>query len=128
MYVQCEKYKTYFDQTRFKEETGLEVPENILKKLKQTLQKVVIMNPKILITFFLGLLIVVVLFHIAVIAKIIPYDIAWGGRIQNDEEMYVFETLSILINLFLGLVLLMKGNFIKFQFIKKTIDIISILS
>lgn len=72
----------------------------------------------------LGLLIAVILFHIAVIAKAIPYDIAWGGRLQNDSEMYVFETISILINLFLGLLLLMKGDYVKFRFKERTIDII----
>ena len=30
IYVQCEKYKTFFDLKEFKEETGLEVPEKIL--------------------------------------------------------------------------------------------------
>src|SRR5690606_25568052 len=82
------------------------------------------MSFKISINLFLGLLIAVILFHTAIISKIIPYDIAWGGRLQNDSEMYVFETISIFINLFLGLVLLMKANYIKFQFNKKTIDII----
>ena len=72
----------------------------------------------------MGLLIAVILFHVCVIAKIIPYDIAWGGRLQNDSEMYVFEAISILVNLFLGLVLLMKGNYIKFRFKRKTIDVI----
>ena len=79
---------------------------------------------KISIKILLGLLIAVILFHISVIAKAIPYDIAWGGRLQNDSEMYVFEAISILINLFLGLVLLMKGDYIKFRLKKKTIDLI----
>jgi hypothetical protein len=68
------------------------------------------------------LLIAVILFHISVIAKVVPYDIAWGGRIQNDSEMYIFESISILIILFLGLVLLMKGEYVKFRFKNKTID------
>ena len=72
----------------------------------------------------LGLLAAVILFHIAIIAKVIPYNIAWGGRLQNDQEMYVFETMSILINAFLGLVLLMKANYIKFRFREKAINII----
>jgi len=76
------------------------------------------------ITILIGLLIAVILFHIAVIIKVIPYDIAWGGRLQNDSEMYVFEAISILINLFLGLVLLMKGDYIKYRLMDKTIDII----
>lgn len=82
------------------------------------------MSYKTSINIFLVLLIAVILFHLAIIAKVIPYDIAWGGRLQNDSEMYVFETISILINIFLGFILLMKGNYIKFQFKKKTIDII----
>ena len=72
----------------------------------------------------LGLLAAVILFHIAIIAKVIPYNIAWGGRLQNDQEMYVFETMSILINAFLGLVLLMKASYIKFRFRGKAINII----
>ena len=72
----------------------------------------------------LGLLAAVILFHIAIIAKVIPYNIAWGGRLQNDQEMYVFEAVSILINAFLGLVLRMKANYIKFRFREKAINII----
>jgi membrane protease YdiL (CAAX protease family) len=82
------------------------------------------MKYKLSINILLGLLIAVILFHIGVIVKLIPYDIAWGGRLQNDSEMYVFETISILVNLFLGLVLLMKREYIKFQFKRKTTDII----
>ena len=60
----------------------------------------------------------------SVIAKIVPYDIAWGGRLQNDSQMYVFESISILIVLFLGLVLLMKGEYVKIRFRNKTVNII----
>src|SRR5690606_29830908 len=76
------------------------------------------------INILLGLLVAVILFHIAVVLKAIPYNIAWGGRLRNDREMYVFEAVSVLINLFLGLVLLMRAGYIKFQFRKKTINII----
>lgn len=76
------------------------------------------------INILLGLLVAVILFHIAVVVKAIPYNIAWGGRLQSDREMYVFEALSIFINLFLGVVLLMKANYIKPGFKEKTINII----
>ena len=72
----------------------------------------------------LGLLLTVTLFHFCIIAKIIPYNIAWGGRLQSDTEMYLFETVSILINLFLAGVLLMKGNYIKFQLREKSINMV----
>jgi len=56
--------------------------------------------------------------------KIIPYAIAWGGRLQNDEQMYIFETGSIIINLFLISILLMKGRYIPLQFKDKALNIL----
>lgn len=34
IYIQCDKPKTFFHQKNFKEQTGLEVPENILKEIE----------------------------------------------------------------------------------------------
>jgi hypothetical protein len=82
------------------------------------------MKHKIAIKIMLGLLFIVVVFHFCIMAKLIPYNIAWGGQITNDTEMYVFETISIVINLFLSLILLMKGNYITVQFREKTVNIV----
>lgn len=82
------------------------------------------MNFNTQIKIFLGLLFSVILFHICIIAKIIPYNIAWGGRLTNDNEMCVFESISILINAFLSWLLLMKGEFVKFKFPSNTVNII----
>ncbi|TDE48406.1 hypothetical protein E0H99_16840 [Flavobacterium sp. GT3P67] len=82
------------------------------------------MKYKTLINILIALLITVILLHIAVIVRVIPYDITGGGRLKTDSEMYVFEVISILFNVFLGLVLLMKGDYIKSRFKCKTIDII----
>jgi hypothetical protein len=76
------------------------------------------------ITVLLGLICAVILFHLCIIANLIPYHIAWGGRLQNDSQMYVFESISIAINLFLGTVLLMKAGFINSYFSPKTITVI----
>jgi len=75
------------------------------------------------IKIFLGLLVTIILFHFSIIIKIVPYNIAWGGRLQNDTQMYIFETISILINAFLYWVLLMKGNLIKYRFSHRFINI-----
>ena len=72
----------------------------------------------------LGLLSIVIVFHLCIVVKLIPYDITWGGRLKNDYEMYVFEAVSIIINLFLISILLMKGNYLKFHFNEKIINII----
>ncbi|WP_234110684.1 DUF1616 domain-containing protein [Chryseobacterium sp. R2A-55] len=82
------------------------------------------MNDKTPIHILLGLLFVVILFHVAVLFKAVPNEIVWGGRLQDDSEMLVFEALSILINMFLGLVLLMKADYIKIKWKEKTINII----
>lgn len=71
-----------------------------------------------------GLLSLVILFHLLILFKIIPYDITWGGRIKNDTEMYVFEAISILLNVCLIWVLFMKGNFVKYRFSGTALNII----
>ena len=82
------------------------------------------MRKNILIKVLLIIICVVTIFHLCVVAKIIPYDIAWGGQLQNDTEMYVFEFLSIFINLFLGFVLLMKNGTIQKYFKQRVINFI----
>lgn len=79
---------------------------------------------KYAVKIMLVLLTMVILFHLCIIIKVIPYEITWGGQLKSDTEMYIFETVSILINLFLSLVLLMKGDFIKHKFSNKAVSII----
>ncbi len=85
------------------------------------------MKSKTAIKILLGLIIAVIVFHLCIVVKLIPYQITWGGRLQNDEEMYVFESISIFINMFLGFVLLMKGGFVKPYFKVKTINAILVI-
>jgi len=72
----------------------------------------------------LGLQVAVMLFHLAILVGIIPYEITWGGRLKTDNEMYVFETLSLAINLFLSMTLLIKGGFIKKTIPTKAVNVI----
>ncbi len=81
-------------------------------------------NKSVYIKILTSISIVVILFHILILLKIIPYEITWGGKLKTDEEMYVFETFSILVNLFFIFVLLQKGVFIKPFLEKKTVSII----
>ncbi len=71
------------------------------------------MSPETAIKILLWILVVVILFHLSIILKIVPYEITWGGRLKNDSEMYAFETISILIDLFLCYILLIQGKYIK---------------
>ena len=81
-------------------------------------------NKSVCIKILTSISIFAILFHILILLKIIPYEITWGGKLKTDEEMYVFETFSILVNLFFIFVLLQKGVFIKPFLGKKTVSII----
>lgn len=72
----------------------------------------------------LGLLLAVIIFHLCIIIKVVPYEITWGGRLKSEQEMYVFESISIFINFILGFVLLMKGGYSKRYFQQSVINII----
>ncbi len=75
------------------------------------------------IKVLVSLTILASIFHLLIFIKVIPYAITWGGRLQSDQEMYVFETISIIINAFYIFILLQKRNFTKPYFTQKTISI-----
>ena len=72
-------------------------------------------SKRIALKLMIGLLSLVLFFHLCVLFEIISYKIVWAGKLNSKEEMYVFEAVSILINFFLIIVL-----YIKFQNIKKS--------
>ena len=82
------------------------------------------LNSQVAVKVMLGLLSMVILFHLLIIIEMVPYKIAWGGKLQTDGQMYVFEGFSILINLFLLFILLIKGRYIKPQLSERTIKIV----
>lgn len=71
---------------------------------------------KLLITFKTAvttaviLLLLVTLFNLCVMVGLIPYTIVWGGRLENHEQMVVFELVSIVINFFCLAVVLVKAR------------------
>lgn len=82
------------------------------------------MKAEKVIKIVLSIIGLITLFHFAIILKIIPYEITWGGRLENDSEMYVFEAISILINLILIFAMLIKGKFIRQIIPSKIVTII----
>ncbi|MFD1552873.1 hypothetical protein DNU06_08085 [Putridiphycobacter roseus] len=71
------------------------------------------MKSKTAIKVMLWLISAIIIFHICILVHVIPYEFTWGGRLKNKEEMFVFESISILINLLLIAALLIKGSYIK---------------
>ncbi|MDF9799399.1 hypothetical protein OKW21_004662 [Catalinimonas alkaloidigena] len=83
------------------------------------------MSPRVALKILLSIVFALIIFHLCILLKIIPYEITWGGRLTNDTEMYVFETVSLLINLYLGFILLIRGKFIR-QYLASSIVNISL--
>jgi hypothetical protein len=75
-----------------------------------------------MIKIMLGLLTAVLLFHILVLFRIIPYEIVWAGKLNSVNDMYTFESMSILINSILITTLLLKGEYLKLQIPEKIIN------
>jgi hypothetical protein len=74
-----------------------------------------------------GLIVILSLFlvlHICVLLKFIPYNIVWGGRLKTDTEMYRFEVVSILMNLFFLFVILVQSGFLIIDFPKIIMTVI----
>lgn len=60
----------------------------------------------------LVILSLVVCFHLLVISGVVPFQIVWGGRLQNREQMLQFETVSILLNLLMLVVVATKAGYL----------------
>jgi hypothetical protein len=74
-----------------------------------------------------GLIIILSIFlvlHFLILLKFIPYNIVWGSRLKSDTEMYRFEIVSILINLFFLFIILVQSSILTIDFPKKTMTII----
>ncbi len=82
------------------------------------------MKPKLAAQIMLFQLIAVTIFHLCIIVGIIPYDITWGGRLKTDEEMYVFETFSLALNLLLMMAVLSRGHIMNVPLPEKVAKII----
>ena len=65
-----------------------------------------------------------IIFHLGIITKLIPYEIAWGGRLKNDRDMYVFESVSIGIILILIFILLLKGKYLRLEINERMLNFI----
>jgi cation transport ATPase len=55
--------------------------------------------------------------HILILFQIIPYHFVWGGRLNSSTNLYIFETISITVQiLFLFVIVVKAGYMFKGQF------------
>ncbi|MEZ5017585.1 MAG: hypothetical protein R2800_11075 [Flavipsychrobacter sp.] len=61
----------------------------------------------------LFLLSAILVYHFLIVAQLIPYEATWGGRLKTEQEMYRFESVSIILNLAIAFIIAVKGGYIK---------------
>lgn len=66
----------------------------------------------------------VIVFHLLVLVQILPYQIVWGGRLQNVTQMRQFEAVSIVINVLMIAVTAIKGNYLKLNIPGKALNVV----
>ena len=71
--------------------------------------------------FILG---IVLIFHTLILTELIPYDKVWAGKLNSVEEMKSFETISILLNAFMLIVLYLKYRKLGQGTTSKVIDLL----
>lgn len=61
-----------------------------------------------------------IVFHILILTGVIPYEITWGGRLKTHEDMVRFETISVLINITVILIVAAHVRWLPFYIDKRT--------
>lgn len=66
---------------------------------------------------------VALLMHALILLKIIPYDFVWGGRLESESDLIIFESMSIVVQiLFISIIAVKAGYIFKGKF-KKTVKV-----
>ena len=81
-----------------------------------------LISQKQAINILVALLTAVLVFHTLILTGVIPYAIVWAGKISTAAEMRKLEVISILVNAFAILILVLKANYIKHKIPTKILN------
>ena len=69
------------------------------------------------------LVVLMIILHMLIMLRIVPYDIVWGGQIKNDASLMKLEIFA-LVTLFIFLaIILVKVDYLKFTKFKKITNV-----
>lgn len=72
----------------------------------------------------MGILSCFIVFHLLILLGIISYSFVWGGLIENTTQMYVFEAVSLIINLFVITIVAIKSAYTKRYLPEKIVNLL----
>ena len=58
----------------------------------------------------ISLLIALVIFHVLVLIKVVPYEIVWAGQIKDSSSMFIYEGFAVFLTILFILIIWMKIN------------------
>lgn len=70
------------------------------------------------------ILLIVLAFHLMILFEMIPFEFVWAGKLQSVEEMRRFETVSILLNVFMLSIFIVKYRLLKRDKRNRLIDVL----
>lgn len=85
------------------------------------------LSKTITVKILLILFALVSIFHLAILFGLIPYEITWGGRLKSEQEMYVFESISLVINFLMMLIISVYAGILTLKVNPKILRILLII-
>ena len=82
-----------------------------------------ILNIKLACDLLISLLIILLIFHLLVLLKVIPYDIIWGGQITDSFSLIIYEGIAIFLTIIFILIIALKAGYIIAGRLSKVINI-----
>ncbi len=65
------------------------------------------------ITALAAIHVLLLVYHVAILVKVIPYDSVWGGRLKNDQEMRKHQGFAIIATTAFMLLVLFKAGWVE---------------
>lgn len=79
--------------------------------MMETIRRVI--SERVAANSLLVILSLVTVFHLFVLMGIIPFEIVWGGRLESTDQMIVFESVSLFLNIIMILVIMLHTGYFK---------------
>ena len=61
----------------------------------------------------LVILSLLIAFHLLILCGVIPYNVVWGERLKDKSQMLTFEIPSVIVNLIILAVVMIKANIVR---------------
>jgi hypothetical protein len=72
----------------------------------------------------MSLMMAALAYHLAIMTGVVSFEFAWGGQLQSYRQMLVFETFSILTNLFMIWLVMQAAAYTRLRLSIKTLRIL----